>query len=52
MKMRKLNVIFFVTATVVLISFDLYKAAHASFTHDESYTYLHFVNTRVLDIVS
>lgn len=50
--MRKLNFIFFITATVALISFDLYKAAHASFTHDESYTYLHFVNTSVMDISS
>ncbi|MBI5218443.1 MAG: hypothetical protein HY958_05885 [Bacteroidia bacterium] len=50
--MKKLNFIFFITATAGVISFDLYKAAHASFTHDESYTYLHFVNTNIMDIIS
>jgi hypothetical protein len=30
----------------------IYKALHLSFTHDESYTYLHYVHQEFMDIIS
>ena len=50
--MRKINFIVFVCAAAALICFDLYKAAHASLTHDESWTYLHYVHESFMDIIS
>jgi len=50
--MKNVNLVFFVIAAVFLLSFDLYKASHASFTHDESFTYLHYVSMEVMDIIS
>lgn len=38
--------------SVLLLLFVAYKAAITSFTHDESYTYLHYVNLRFLDILN
>jgi hypothetical protein len=50
--MKKINLIFFIASSTGLIVFDIYKASHSSFTHDESYTYLHYVNSSVMDIIS
>lgn len=49
---KKTNRIIFCISVIALLVFDLYKAYHSSFTHDESYTYLYYVNTGVMDIIS
>lgn len=35
-----------------LLLFIIYKASHTSFTHDESYTYTHYVHQSFMDIIS
>lgn len=35
-----------------LLSTIIYKASHTSFTHDESYTYTHYVHQSFMDIIS
>ena len=35
-----------------LLSYIIYKASHTSFTHDESYTYTHYVHQSFMDIIS
>jgi hypothetical protein len=44
--------LFILTIALFLIGFSGYKSATASFTHDESYSYLHYVHQSFLDIVS
>lgn len=41
---------FVLGSTCILIS--LYKAYYLSFTHDESYSYLHFINDSFTDLIS
>ena len=50
--MKKIYFAFFLLVSLLLISFDLYKASHASFTCDESFTYLNYVHMSVLQIIS
>ncbi len=50
--MKKINLIGFVLITITLVVFDIYKAAHASLTIDESDTYLDWVNSPIMDIIS
>ena len=35
-----------------LLLYIIYKASHTSFTHDESYTYTHYVHQNFMDIIS
>ena len=49
---KKTNFIIFIIITVIVILFDLYKAANASFTHDESFSFLHYVHRSFMDIIS
>ncbi len=49
---KKINSVAFILITIILIVFDIYKASHASFTMDESDTYLHWVNDSFIDIIS
>ena len=51
-QIKRVNLIVFVLITIALVVFDIYKAAHASFTIDESDTYLHWVNSSFMDIIS
>lgn len=46
------NLFVFLIVSIALLAFDSYKAFHASFTHDESYTYLQYVNQTIADIFS
>lgn len=51
-RMKKINFLVFIVVTLALVVFDVYKASQASFTHDESWTYLHYVNKNIIDILS
>lgn len=45
--------LFLVTAFgISLLAYIIYKATHLSFTHDECYTYLHYVHQGFMDIIS
>lgn len=50
--MKKINYVVFIILSVFLIGFDLYKSSLASFTHDESFTYLTYMDRDVMDIIS
>jgi hypothetical protein len=50
--MKKINLAVFITLSLLLIGFDLYKASHASFTHDESFSYLRYTGRSFMEIVS
>ncbi|MES2565673.1 MAG: hypothetical protein V4565_02335 [Bacteroidota bacterium] len=41
-----------ISAGLGLLIYIYYKAAHLSFTHDECYTYLHYVHQDFMDIIS
>ncbi len=41
-----------ILSAVCLLWYVLYKASHTSFTHDESYTYTHYVHQAFMDIIS
>src|ERR1700758_5553931 len=51
-KIKNINVIVFALIVIALIVLDVYKALHTSFTIDESDTYLHWVNSSFMDIIS
>lgn len=51
LKLKKVDIVFLLLAVSILI-YIATKATISSFTHDESYSYLNYVHTDFLDIIS
>ncbi|MCD6019339.1 MAG: hypothetical protein K0S53_2460 [Bacteroidetes bacterium] len=51
-KKNNLQLSLTILAFMGCLIYILYKAFHLSFTHDESYTYLHYVHQGFMDIIS
>ncbi len=49
---KKLNTFFILAISLFILFYVTYKASLTSFTHDESYTYLHYVHQPVKDIIT
>jgi len=51
-KKNSLQLSLAILSGIGVLWFVIYKASHTSFTHDESYTYTHYVHQGFMDIIS